>query len=229
MKAHRHTLGHEHDFEPQYGLPEALPADEKLLWQGSPLARAVALEVFHVRKLAIYFALLIALRALFLWDDGAGFADIGAALLWPLVLAALCLAGFSFLARRTAETTVYTITSKRVVMRIGIVLNVTYNLPFKRIVAAGMHRHADGHGDIPLALQRGERIAILQLWPHARPWRLRQPEPMLRCVPDVAAVAAVLSAAWSAVNGMAAVPANEPRRPAAPVLTPSPAGGRGLG
>ena len=28
--------GHEHELEPQYGLPERLPATEKILWQGSP-------------------------------------------------------------------------------------------------------------------------------------------------------------------------------------------------
>ena len=218
MKAHRHTLGHEHDYEPQVGLPEALPADEQLLWQGSPDVRTLAIEVFHVRKLVVYFAALMALRVAFVVSDGGSFGDALAALAWPLPVAALCIGAMLFLARHTALTTVYSITSKRVVMRIGIVLNVTYNLPFKRIAAAGMRRRADGFGDIPLALLRGERIAILQLWPHARPWHLRQPEPMLRCLPDVAGVAAILSTAWSAATGITAVPAAAQSSPAS---TPS--------
>ena len=207
MKAHRHTLGHEHDFEPQYGLPEALPDDEKLLWQGSPEWRAMALEVFHVRKLFIYFALLLVLRAGFIVSDGGGAADVFSAWVWLLPTCAAAVAAMLWLARQTARSTVYSITSKRVVMRIGIVLNVTYNLPFKRIAAAGVLKRADGHGDIPLTLLRGDRIAILQLWPHARPWRLRQPEPTLRCLANVAEPAGVLSKAWSEATGIAAVPA----------------------
>ena len=45
--------GHEHELEPQYGLPERLPATEKILWQGSPDARALARSAFHIRKLAL--------------------------------------------------------------------------------------------------------------------------------------------------------------------------------
>jgi hypothetical protein len=90
-------------------------------------------------------------------------------------------------------------------MRVGIVLTVTFNLPFKRIEGAGlMLRGADGHGDIPLTLARGERIAILQLWPHARPWRVARPEPALRCLPDAAAVGQVLARAWAASSAAGA-------------------------
>ena len=65
--------GHEHELEPQYGLPERLPASEKLLWQGSPDFAAVALQVFHLRKVAIYFALMLAWRgATVLADGGRG-------------------------------------------------------------------------------------------------------------------------------------------------------------
>jgi hypothetical protein len=218
MKAHRHTLGHEHDHEPEYGLPEALPAGEKLLWQGSPAWRALAVEVFHVRKLCIYFALLLTLRAGFIVGDGGGVAEVLSAWVWLLPMCALCIAAMLWLARQTARTTVYSITSKRVVMRIGIVLNVTYNLPFKRITAADVLKRADGHGDIPLTLAAGDRIAILQLWPHARPWRLRRPEPMLRCVGDVATVAGLLSKAWSEATGIPATPA--PREPKADAAAP---------
>ena len=31
----------EHDFEPQPGLPEPLPRDETLLWQGAPVRISV--------------------------------------------------------------------------------------------------------------------------------------------------------------------------------------------
>ena len=52
------NLGHEYEFEPQYGLPERLPADEHIVWQGSPDVRALAASAFHTRKLVFYFGLL---------------------------------------------------------------------------------------------------------------------------------------------------------------------------
>ena len=61
--------GHEHELEPQFGLPEPLPASERILWQASPQWRGVALRVFHVRKLAVYFALILALRGALLVSD----------------------------------------------------------------------------------------------------------------------------------------------------------------
>lgn len=199
--AHRHSLGHEHEFEPQYGLPEVLPQQEKLLWQGSPQWRALAVEVFHARKLAIYFALILLLRAGFVLADGGGLAGVLGSWAWLLPMAALAVGTMLLLARLTAKATVYTITDRRVVMRIGIVLTVAYNLPFKRIEAAGlMLRGKDGHGDIPITLNKGERIAILQLWPHARPWRLARPEPMLRGLADAAKVGQVLAQAWRAAR-----------------------------
>jgi hypothetical protein len=57
-------------------------------------------------------------------------------------------------------------------MRIGIVLTVTFNLPLKRIQAAGLQPVADGTGDLPLTLGPRDRIAWLHLWPHVRPWKL---------------------------------------------------------
>ena len=44
------------------GLPERLPEGETLLWQGRPSWRQLALRAFHVREIAIYFALLLAWR-----------------------------------------------------------------------------------------------------------------------------------------------------------------------
>ncbi len=69
-------------------------------------------------------------------------------------------------------------------MRIGIVLTLTLNLPFRVIESAGLRTYADGTGDIPLSLAGKEKIAIIHLWPHARPWRFARPEPMLRAIPD---------------------------------------------
>jgi hypothetical protein len=201
---HRHTLGHEHEFEPQHGLPEALPSDEHLLWQGAPDWRTLAVEVFHVRKLAVYFALMLALRAGFVLAEGGGVSAVLAGWVWMAPLALVGLAIVLGLARLCAHTTAYSITDKRVVMRIGIVLTVTFNIPFKRIDAAGLLLQGkQGHGDIPLTVAGNDRIPILQLWPHARAWHIAKPQPTLRCLPDAARVGHQLSQAWSAARGLA--------------------------
>jgi hypothetical protein len=203
IESHRH----EHEFEPQHGLPERLPADERILWQGSPDFGAMARRVFHIRKVAFYFAfLLVAHAANLLWSGSSAMQTL-MSLRWLLPLAILGVGTVAILAWMTAKTTVYTLTTKRVVMRVGIVLTVTFNLPLKSLTSAGLLKHADGYGDITLALGSQDRIAWLQLWPSVRPWRFTKPEPMLRAVPDAQEVSDKLSAAWAAVKGQKTSPA----------------------
>ena len=220
--------GHEHEFEPQYGLPERLPNGERILWQGSPDAAELARGAFHLRKLALYFGVLIALRGAAVLADGGSLADAAWSLLWPTGLAATGLGAVALLAWLTARTAVYTLTDQRVVMRIGIVLTLTFNLPLRVLESAAIRPGHAGHGDIVLQLKGPDRIAWLHLWPHARPWRLARPEPMLRAVPQAAAVAARLSAAWSEVTGVVVDPAaaqahagGAPSASACPPLQPS--------
>ncbi len=196
-------LQHEHEFEPVRGLPEVLPAGEQMLWQGSPDWRTLARRAFHVRKLVVYFAVLVALRVAVVVSGPASAFSVLVSALWMVLLGATAVGLMALMAWLSARATVYTVTDKRVVMRIGIVLTLTFNIPFKRIAAAGLHLDADGTGDLPLTLAGDNRIAWLNLWPHARPWRLAQPEPMLRCIPQAAAVAQLLAGAWSRSTGTA--------------------------
>jgi Bacterial PH domain len=219
----------EHEFEAAHGLPEALPKGERLLWQGAPVVGELARRAFHLRKLALYFALLIGSRIAAVIADGGGLAQaIQDALLLSL-LAGVALAIVYTLAWLSARTTVYTITNRRVVMRIGIVLSVTFNLPYSRLAAAGLHGYSAGTGDIPLQLEDGERIAWLQIWPHVRPWRVKHTEPMLRCIADASAVSKVLAQAWSDARRLP-LPEEQPERqlerpsdlvPAAPKAAPA--------
>jgi len=199
--------GHEHELEPQYGLPERLPDGERILWQGSPDAGELARSAFHLRKLLLYFGALIALRGATVLADGGSWADAAWSLLLPSALALTGLMAVGLLAWLTARTAVYTVTDRRVVMRIGIVLTLTFNLPLRMVESAALRPGQRGHGDIVLRLKGPDRIAWLHLWPHARPWKLAQPEPMLRAVPDAAVVAARLANAWSAATGVALDPA----------------------
>lgn len=221
LHGHRHTPAgqHEHDHEPQYGLPEALPEGERLLWQGVPDWKALAVRRFHVRKVAIYFALLLAARVAALVSDGM---PLGAALSGTAVLssiALLALGGLLFTAWYTARTTVYTLTDKRVVMRIGIALTLSLNLPLSRVESAQLALGAGGIGDVSLRLKPGDRVAWIHLWPHARRWHFARPEPTLLCLPGAAALAEQLTAAWAAVHGSAGV-SGAAHASARPLATP---------
>jgi hypothetical protein len=204
----------EYEFDAQYGLPEALPQSERLLWQGSPDTAAIARRVFHINKATVYFALLLAWPVASALHDGAGMADAVKPLAWLVPLFALALGILWLLARWTAHTTVYTLTDQRIVMRIGIVLTVAYNLPLTRIESADLLDLGHGTADIALTLERGTQIAWLHLWPHARPWRVARTQPMLRGLRDGAAVSALLARAWSDANGAPATPAAAAATPA---------------
>jgi len=206
---HRHSAPgqHEHEHEPQFGLPEALPEGEHVLWQGTPDWKLLAVTRFHVRKVAVYFAILLLARVAALMSDGM---PLAAALSGTLVLGSLAvvaLALLTYLAWYTARTTVYTLTDRRVVMRIGIALTISLNLPLKRMEGAALALFDGGRGDIALTLLPGDRVAYLHLWPHARRWRFTRTEPTLLCLPDAQAVAQRLTEAWAAIHGTAARPA----------------------
>ncbi len=199
--------------EPVRGLPAALPAGEALLWQGQPQWRALALRALHARKVGIYFVVLAAWSALAALYDDRGATAAAAVAATQLLLGALAAGMLAGIAWLTTRATVYTITTERVVIRFGIALTMSINLPLRVIQSAGLRRHRGGTGDIPLGLAPGERVSYLILWPHVRPWRLRHVEPMLRCIPEAETVARVLAGALARRHGVAATVAT----PAAPV------------
>ncbi len=199
----------EYEIEPIRGLPGDLPEGEHILWQGAPSWKRFARDAFKTRWVAGYFA------ALLLWaavdGNASGFA-------MTLLVGAAGVALLHVLAWLAARATVYTITNRRVVFRFGIALPKCVNLPMSAIAVAGLKRNADGTGDIPLALSGAHRLGYVQFWPHARPWKVAAPEPMMRALPDVGSVAALLSDAL-----LAAVP-NGRRAAIAEPVTSEPAG-----
>lgn len=197
--------GHD-DFatEPVRGLPENLPEGETILWQGAPAWRSLAVNAFHVRSVAVYFLALMIWRATTVLSDGGDvqMAAIAAAALLPL--AALAIGLLAMIAYLYARTTVYTITNRRVVLRIGVALTKAINVPYNVIASAAVTTRRDGGGDIPLTIKAPDRIVYLHLWPHVRPWRFRSPEPMLRAIPDVGNAAAILANALRQADGQTA-------------------------
>ncbi len=180
------------DFDPVRGLPEVLPAGERMLWQGSPRWQDMAAHAFHVRKVAVYFATITLFTVIFRLADGETLLEAAKPILWYLPLTLVAVGILSGLAWASARTTIYTITNKRLVLRIGIALPISLNLPFAMIESAGLRMYRSGAGDIPVALKGEDRVAWLILWPHVRPFRLKHPEPMLRAIPDALKVATLL-------------------------------------
>ncbi len=189
---------HEHEFEVAPGLPEALPAGERILWQGAPDWRQLALHAFHVRKLAIYFLFMLALQAIFM--VGQPLNLVVPSVLTSAVLASTAIGMLTAIAWFASHTCLYTLTNRRVIMRVGIVLTMTFNLPLTCLSAAAVKTRGRGCGDVALRIKGPDRIAYLHLWPHARAWHLKNPEPSLRCVPDVEALGQKIMQAWRLAN-----------------------------
>ena len=192
----------EYEFEAALGLPEPLPQDEIILWQGAPNWISMAKHVFRLQWLSLYFAVIVIWQLISVASSEGGLADgwSSVALAFGLAMIGLILVGL--MAYWSATEAIYTLTNRRIVMRVGIVLTVTFNLPYKTLGSAGLKLYKDGTGDIPMQIATEDKIAYFHLWPHARPWRLATPEPMMRCVPEAKQVAILLTEAWKASTGL---------------------------
>lgn len=182
------------------GIDAPLPPGERVRWEGAPAWKSLAVHVFHVRKLAVYFALLVAWRALLAMDEAqpAAFFAAGALTLAAAFAGAAAMA--VLLAWLTARTSVYALTDRRLILRVGIVVPATINVPLARVESAALKAYRDGTGDLAVKLDGDDRLAWFLLWPHARPWRVTQPEPALRCIADPSRVGALLREAVAACS-----------------------------
>ena len=75
----RHALRHaratgaaavKQDFNQFKELPAPLPVGERVIWQGKPSFKGLALRSFHIREVAIYFGLLLMWRLWSNWSHG---------------------------------------------------------------------------------------------------------------------------------------------------------------
>ena len=116
-----------------------------------------------------------------------------------------------------ARSTVYTITNRRVVMRIGAALTITPNLPFTQIRNAEPDLRKSGTGTIALDLDQRTRLSYLVCWPHVRPWSIRKTKPALRCIRDARAVGELLAEVAEAEISRPQIERVTPDTTAAPV------------
>lgn len=179
-------------FEPIPGLPEALPGDEHILWQGRPDSLRLARDAWKLNWVLGYFLFLA------VWRVGVSSASVplndavwhGLPFLLAGALAGLILYG---MAVAQARSTIYTLTNKRVAMRIGAALSMTLNLPYVQIENAALTTSKSGTGTLAFDLKGDARISYIMTWPHARPWHLRRTQPAFRAIPHADQVAAIFT------------------------------------
>ncbi|MDA8962320.1 photosynthetic complex putative assembly protein PuhB [Congregibacter sp.] len=190
----------EYEEEPVRGLPEYLPPDETLIWQGEPDFKVMARRVFHVRTVSLYFAALIVVHLAVQASGSASLADVILGSTWMVGLGTLAIAILSLLAFAYARTTVYTLTNKRLVLRFGVAMPMMVNIPLSIVTAADMRRFPDGSGDIVLSLDQKKRLSYMMLWPNVRSWRINPTQPALRSVSNVEELAASLASVVSSAT-----------------------------
>ena len=183
-------------------LPADIPEGERILWHGRPQWVSLARRGYRADFIAAYF---VALTVWSVWSGAElGWSAAALAGVRTLGLGAAALAIVGGLAFLSARTTFYVVTTKRLVLKVGMALPIFINIPFKDIGSASVRIYGDGTGDIPVALVKGRRIGYWFLWPSARPFHLLKPQPCLRCVADGAIVAATVGAALRDASGQPA-------------------------
>jgi hypothetical protein len=181
-------------------LPGDIPRGEKILWHGRPRWVSLARRAYRADFVAAYFVALTVWNCSSVGRDSGWFAAgvVGAE---TLGIGAAALALLALLAFASARTTLYVVTSRRLVLKVGIALPIFINLPFTQIASAAARLYSDGTGDILVALAPSQRVAYFALWPHARPFHFRHPEPALRCVANGVEVAETVSRALREAAG----------------------------
>lgn len=188
----------EFEQEPIKGIPGLLPSDEKIIWQGTPTWASLLVHVLHVRWVVGYFVAIMVWRAYRHINEGNGIEVAAASASWLGVLGLIVVAMLAGVALMMKRSTTYTITSKRVIIRYGLVVPVAVNVPFAKIEAVDVKRLGDGTGEIPIHVGGPEAFSYLMMWPHVRRWHFWTPQPMMRSVPEPIQVAALLSNAIAA-------------------------------
>ncbi|NEV80375.1 PH domain-containing protein, partial [Rhodopseudomonas sp. BR0C11] len=91
-------------------LPSPLPEGERVIWQGKPTYKGLAIRSFHMRAVAIYFVLLIAWKAWSNWSNGQSPAEALTSASMLLIPAAAGLGLLALLVWLFRRATCYTIT-----------------------------------------------------------------------------------------------------------------------
>ncbi len=180
------------EVEPVEGLPERPPEGEEILWQGRPNWWQLTWEALSLPWVLGYFILLALWRFISVVDQMPLGQAIGATvpfvLLCGVVVGLLCFVGYV-----QARCSLYTVTNRRVAMRIGAALTMTLNLPYQQVANAMLDLRKNGTGTIAFETIGDTRLSYILCWPHVRPWHINPSQPSLRCIPDAEHVAELIA------------------------------------
>ena len=180
------------EVEPVEGLPERPPEGEEILWQGRPNWWQLTWEALSLPWVLGYFVLLALWRFISVVDQMPLGQAIGATvpfvLLCGVVVGLLCFVGYV-----QARCSLYTVTNRRVAMRIGAALTMTLNLPYQQVANAMLDLRKNGTGTIAFETIGDTRLSYILCWPHVRPWHINPSQPSLRCIPDAEHVAELIA------------------------------------
>ncbi len=163
------------------GIDHPLPPGERVRWQGSPSIGLLAAHAFHVRAVLIYFIVIVGIWSV-RYVGEIPRTQLVTMFLAQAAMAGLVVMGVFVLSWAVSASSVYAITDRRVVIKTGIAFPMTINVPLKVIESAALKRYRDGTGEIAMTLDGSDRVAFLALWPHARPWHFKVPQPSLRAL-----------------------------------------------
>lgn len=161
-------------------------SDETVLWQGRPEVGPFVRRSLLVRLSVAW----IVVAGLGLAVTGSSAADLG----WTAMVLVMLLGLASFFGWLVRRTTKYTLTNRRIIMEFGIALPVTATIPLHHVASAALRPGPSGTGDLALELDQPLGLGYALLWPHARAWHLRRPQPMLRSIPDAEVAGRLLKA-----------------------------------
>lgn len=218
--------------EPARGLPALLPRGEFIVWQGAPNWQVFARQVFRTRLIGTLVCLAALTRLAMSLSAGSALGVAAGEAAVILTFGCIGIAILWLMAWLVQKTTVYTITNKRILMRIGVALQKTFNIPFAVIDEAHVKKHGQSagknNGTISVSFKPGTSLAYLILWPHARPWKMGHTQPSLRGIAKVDDVARLLTDSFTshakaeeALKVAAAnIPSVENNTPAARIAKP---------
>jgi hypothetical protein len=154
-----------------------------------------------IRWIVGYFLILSSWAVLAGLNDAQPVGGIVFSVAVLTALAGVLIGMIELFAWAVEKTTLYTITTERLVIRFGVAISMTLNLPYRQVDGVALARLGEKAGMIAIALVPEQRLSWLIQWPHVRGFRFSRPEPSLICLPDADKVANVLSAAIGQYRG----------------------------
>ena len=181
-------------------LPADIPAGERILWHGRPSWLSLARRAYRGDFVAAYFV------ALGIWNlaSAAASGDPGNAAATGLKTSALAVAALAligFLGYASARSTLYVVTTKRLVLKVGIALPIFINVPFAKIASAAVRVYGDGTGDFPSYSSRASASPISRFGRTPDRSTSASPNPLCRSVPNAAHVGDIVGHALAAAAG----------------------------